>query len=225
MKAAVSQTILSILLGMGVYAQGPGCPGAPADLGCVVRNAQYTILGTVVSNDQARWPVGSSYNATIRVGCVFASNDPKLSNGAGLIGQDIAVENFGAASSCPRSISEATVNATRIFHVFVRSIGPPRVFSVVDICSGGRPNTPENLQALSTYLAANAQYAIEGGNRGPAGTCSLPAPPSPSSSSIASAAPKPTESAPSKNSADSSFQRFSLGLATGFFLLALAALR
>lgn len=208
-------------------AQGPGCPGAPADLGCVVKNSQYTIQGTVVSNDRARWPTGSSYNATIKVNCVYASNNPQQSPGSGLIGQDILVENFGAASSCPRSISEATVNATRIFHVFVRAIGPPPVYSVVDICSGGRPSTQDNLMALSKYLTDNAQYAITTGNRGPAGTCTLPAPPAPPAPSpAASSAAKPTDSStPSKNSADVSFRTFSLGLATGFFILALAALR
>ena len=220
-------SVAALLWSASVIAQGPGCPGAPAELGCVVKNSQYTIQGTVVSNDQASWPPGSSYNATIKVNCVYASNDPKLSTGAGLIGQDIFVENFGAASSCPRSISEATVNATRIFHVFVRAIAPTRVYSVVDICSGGRPNTQENLQALSKYLTENAQYAISSGNRGPVGTCSLPTPPAPSvaPSPVASSNAKPTESTPSKNSGDASFRTFSLGLATGLFILALAAAR
>ncbi len=225
----VSSSVLSVAALIGsasVTAQGPGCPGAPAELGCVVKNSQYTIQGTVVSNDRARWAAGSSYNATIKVNCVYASSDPKLSTGAGLVGQDILVENFGAASSCPRSISEANPNDTRIFHVFVRAIAPTRVYSVVDICSGGRPNTEDNLKALSKYLADNAQYAISAGNRGPAATCTLPAPPTPPAPSpVTSSAAKPSESAPSKNSADASFKRFSFGLATGFFILALAALR
>ncbi|KAI9091245.1 hypothetical protein DFS34DRAFT_584595 [Phlyctochytrium arcticum] len=163
----------------------PDC--LPNQIDCLMTKSQYTILGTVVSNNMndtttavRPLPSSTNYNATIMVNCVYSSFSNNKGTGAGLAGQAITVTGFGnPRPSCPQSLGAvAEPGQSSIFFVYVSSMvaaGNIPLFTVFNPCGGGIPFSDTNLQTLSNILQKNPANAITGVNRGSA-NCTLPNP-------------------------------------------------
>ena len=152
-------------------------------LECLVANTQYTVLGRVVSNNQAT-PPGSAanFNATIEILCNWATNRPGPQAGVDVQGTRATVTGFALSkTTCGQPLTvDAPVDSTRIYFIYVQTANPipgsPLVFGQPQ-CASGFEDTPANRQVISSYLGANPGNAISARLRGPASQCTLPGPP------------------------------------------------
>lgn len=97
----------------------------PAETSCLVKNAQYTILGTVVDNTVGRGnDTSKSYDASIAVQCVWSSFVPGRvpGNGWGMADTIINVKGWGKPlPGCPNAGgADATSGTTQIFFIFIQ---------------------------------------------------------------------------------------------------------
>ncbi|KAJ3260864.1 hypothetical protein HK103_007427 [Boothiomyces macroporosus] len=156
--------------------------GLPADNACLVKNAQYTFVGTVTSNTISSGGSASNYNATLSVRCMFASFSSPPSSGEGLVGNTITVTGWGVPNpKCPNGLgAAANVQDTNIY--FINVAQRPQagqsaqniIYAVQDICVGGIPFNQANLQTISDVLAQNPGNAITGAAAGTDAACTLP---------------------------------------------------
>ena len=176
---------LSLLLATSVISQDSSC-GFPPDLPCLVQLSQYTIVGTVISNnlnDPGTLATPQNYNATIAIQCNYASFSKPYSDGKGVAGSTVLVTGFGVGNPrCQKgSSSQAIVNQTAIFFINVRTYRPkagePIVYQVTDVCVGELERDAGNLQGISNLLALYPENAI-GSNymAAPGVDCALPRP-------------------------------------------------
>ncbi|KAJ8330189.1 hypothetical protein O5D80_001758 [Batrachochytrium dendrobatidis] len=174
--------LLTIMVNAQLALQpAPNC-GLPADLKCLVTNAQYTVVGTVVSstlNETGSSP--TNYNATIAIRCVWASFTSPISPGAGLAGQQVLVANWGfPKQGCPSNTgSRANVGDNHIYFIYVAASAPngqgpaQAIYAVQDICVGGAAYTQDNINTVASVLKQYPSNAIATENIGGA-SCALP---------------------------------------------------
>eukprot|EP00842_Homolaphlyctis_polyrhiza_P001427 jgi/Hompol1/2285/HPOL_002140-RA len=190
MLLALLASLLPLVAADIGFQQAPNC-GLPADPVCLIKNAQYTGVGTIISNNlSAPGVTPDNYNATVRIRCLWASFSTPASPGAGLVGSstgpDLLVANWGFPKpGCPANTgSQALVNTSKILFFYVAAPAPSgsspdkAIFAVQDPCVGGLDYTPQNLQLIANVLAQNPQNAIPSQNSGPASQCALPSVPS-----------------------------------------------
>ncbi|KAJ3033396.1 hypothetical protein HK097_004859 [Rhizophlyctis rosea] len=144
-----------------------------------ITQAQYTVLGTVISTNvnQGNSTTGvlaspQNYNATIQIQCVYASYNPSTNDGSNILSTSVTVTGFGSPrAACPNGGgATATQNQSTIFFLFVAN-SPPKgqtpVLSVFDICTGGVGYDPTNLARVGDVLALKPELAFYGAARGP----------------------------------------------------------
>ncbi|KAI8816266.1 uncharacterized protein EV422DRAFT_501409, partial [Fimicolochytrium jonesii] len=153
----------------------PSCQ--PDDTKCFITTAQYTVLGSVVSNNANSSDPGASpakYNATIQINCVYASFGSNKGTGANFLNQQVTVTGFGTPNAiCPRNLGvTANPNDKAIFFISVAN-GVPQggipIFSVFNPCATSVPFTADNMQLLADTLSAYPQNVIPGSTQ-----CALP---------------------------------------------------
>jgi hypothetical protein len=72
--------------------------GLPADPKCLVRSAQYTVVGNIRGtnlNQSGSLATPNNYNATMNIRCILASFSSPISAGDELVGKDVLVTNWG----------------------------------------------------------------------------------------------------------------------------------
>jgi hypothetical protein len=174
----------------------PNC-GLPADPACLVRNAQYTVVGTITNTFMSETNASPNrFNATMNIRCVWSSFSSPVSPGQGLVGQNLLVTNFGTNSGrCPPGTGAlAAVNDTKIYFIYVARRPPANgaasqaIFGVQNICVGGIDLA--NKAVVERVLADSPENRISDANRGSDAFCALSTPsggsgntPSPSGSS------------------------------------------
>jgi hypothetical protein len=185
--------LVAALLGLAPSTLAQVACGYPPKMDCLVRNAQYTILGDVISNTRDTTGTSLNYNATINIECLWATGQPGTTTGAGLQGSTITVTSFGdRIPNCPiGSTADASIGSKKIFFIHVRSNlprpGDAVVYSIVDVCVGGQDYTLDNLKVISDTINAYPSNRIQDSLRGPVDRCSLTSVWSPSTSSSTSA--------------------------------------
>ncbi|KAI8924524.1 hypothetical protein BC831DRAFT_394011, partial [Entophlyctis helioformis] len=165
------------------FQSAPNC-GLPADPTCLIKNAQYTVVGTVMSTNLGSSPLATpgSYNATVAIRCLWGSFSSPPSPGTGLAGATVLVANFGfPKAGCPANTgSQAVVNDTRIMFLYVAAPAPngaptsQAVFAVQDICVGGLPYNSANVQVVASVLEQFPSNKIPLANQGIQSQCALP---------------------------------------------------
>lgn len=177
--------------------QSPSAPSCqPNDVPCLITSAQYTILGTVISNNAQTPPASAQdYNATIQIQCVYASAGTNRGPGTGMTGSQVLVTGFGTPNAkCPNGLgADAAVNTSSIYWISIASAtsGPSQLptYSVFNPCGGGIPFSQNAVQTLASVLGKNQQIALP-----LSGNCSLPTPVATSTTSAP--APSGTSKAP-----------------------------
>ncbi|KAI8897000.1 hypothetical protein BC833DRAFT_595331 [Globomyces pollinis-pini] len=155
----------------------------PNDAPCLIKNAQYTVLGTV-SNTFIDAPGAtiSRFNATLMVHCVWTSFSNPISSGEGIAGNSILVANWGKPKvGCPKGRgAEAPVGVTQIYflNVAVRPkagvLPKDMIYSVQAICVGGID--PSESTAVAKLMATSPKNRIDPANQGVDPRCQLPIP-------------------------------------------------
>ncbi|KAJ3189215.1 hypothetical protein HDU85_002840 [Gaertneriomyces sp. JEL0708] len=143
-----------------------------------MREAQYTILATVMGNNKNSGEVNataSNYNATLLVHCIYSSFGNNAGKG-GFAGQQLTVTGFGNPNpGCNNGQgADAEPTTQKIFFIHVAegfAQGATPVFAIFNPCGGGIDNTPPNQQMLANVLAAHPANALQ--NADP--LCKLPA--------------------------------------------------
>jgi len=123
------------------------------DIPCLVRNAQFTFIGKVVSVQESN---ETDYYAEVQPLCTVFATLPN----SGILDEEylrtVKVDHFGthAGGSCNAHTGE--VGEENIFFVysnFTREHGVARHLGLNDPCFGAFKNTPENAQVLNNYIA------------------------------------------------------------------------
>ncbi|KAI8896992.1 hypothetical protein BC833DRAFT_595311 [Globomyces pollinis-pini] len=176
-------TVFAIMAGF-VAAQDipiPGIINCPAgDTACLVRNAQYTVLGTVTNTfTNASGATPSRYNATLKVDCVWTSFSSPPSSGEGLAGSSLLVANWGKPKpQCPNGGgADAPLNVTQIYFLNV-AVKPkagvqPKdmIYSVQAICVGGVDASQST--AVASVMAGYPKNVISPSSQGNDAMCKL----------------------------------------------------
>ncbi|KAI8826895.1 uncharacterized protein EV422DRAFT_490291, partial [Fimicolochytrium jonesii] len=152
----------------------PSC-GTTGDPTCLITTAQYTVLGTVISNNANTTGSPTNYNATIDVSCVYASFGVSQGVGAGLADAKVLVSGFGDPyPGCPNNLgASAPVNQTEIFFIYVANrVGQNATpfYTIFNPCGGGLSNSTGNLEAIRSTLEKNPKNSVLKGSQ-----CALPA--------------------------------------------------
>ncbi|KND00641.1 uncharacterized protein SPPG_03767 [Spizellomyces punctatus DAOM BR117] len=162
--------------------QVPNC--LPTDVECFMTKAQYTVLGTITSNNANSTDPGASpanYNATMLIQCVYASFGNNKGTGANMANNQLTVTGFGFPNpNCPPNTgAQAIVNSSSIYFIYVATSVPQGgmpIYTVFNPCGGGIPFSDENLNKLGAIVAKNPQNAIPPANQGNPAKCTLPTP-------------------------------------------------
>ena len=111
--------------------------GSKVNKECLVQNAEYTVIGTVVKSELGN-SNSQNYSATMKIHCVLASFSQNIHGGAGIIGKEFIVNNWGLPhKGCPPgSGSEAVLNKPMIYFLS-GATNPLTAFDVQDPCVGG----------------------------------------------------------------------------------------
>ncbi|KAH6562410.1 hypothetical protein BASA50_006511 [Batrachochytrium salamandrivorans] len=196
LASLLSSTVTNAQL---VLQPAPNC-GLPADPKCLVMNAQYTVVGTVMSNTLGQpGSTPTNYNATIAIRCVWASFTSPMSPGLGLAGQQVTVANWGfPKTGCPANTgSDAAIGANRIFFLYVAAPAPQgqgpdkAVYAVQDMCVGGVEYNSPNVNTVANVLNQYPNNAVATSNIGGA-NCTLPVSTTGTGSGGTSGNPAPT---------------------------------
>jgi hypothetical protein len=165
--------LLLFLFNLCVYAQYNTCP-LPADPSCLMKNAQFTILGTILDNNfenpsYMNRGTATNYNATVAVQCVWGSFTNPPANGYGLVNSQILVTGFGnPRAGCPptSSGSSANINSTQIMFVYYSysTWGSTAIYSLSSPCAGLVPYNSTNVQTVANVLASSTRNQITGAN-------------------------------------------------------------
>jgi hypothetical protein len=157
-----------------------------SNLGCLAQQSQYTVIGTVISNnlnDPGTIATPQNYNATISIKCNYLSFANPPSTNVNLVGKTLKVVGFGRGSSrCQRGGgSDAIVNQTAIFFLSVFTKRPLDLttadYSVVDICYGAFDADLNNNQTISNLMTQYPNNKIPVSyTTAPGAQCGLPAP-------------------------------------------------
>ncbi|KAI8998378.1 hypothetical protein BC832DRAFT_231729 [Gaertneriomyces semiglobifer] len=185
MRPSISSTVLFGIVALAPFAAAQSTC-LPTDLKCIMTEAHYTVLGTVVSTNIGEIVDGvtvdpSKYNATMTIDCVYSSAGKSKGTGAGLVGSNVLVAGFGDPNPlCPNNKGAlATPGAPMMHFLHVASIVPNGelpVFSVFNPCGGAAEASAANFQLLSDVLAGVPTNAIQPPNRGTKPECTLPTP-------------------------------------------------
>jgi hypothetical protein len=163
------------------FQQTPNCD-LPATTECLVKNSQYTVVGTVLSTTIGNGTdTVSRFSIQLQVNCVWASFIA-VSDGIGLVGNTLTVANWGfPRSSCPRGYgSNATVGQQGIFFIYVAKAAPrgappaQAIFAVTHICAGPANLTDNAVVAQVLQDSVSPENTIPAQNRGTASFCTLP---------------------------------------------------
>ncbi|KAJ1555087.1 hypothetical protein HK096_009277, partial [Nowakowskiella sp. JEL0078] len=166
----------------------------PFDINCFIQNAQFTVLGTVLSTNQNTSST-TNYNATVSIGCVYyvSSAALKVRQHTGLIAQTILVTGWGRPNSLCQTTglgADAKPGDTKIMFLYVTSgtpTGVVPVYSVFDVCQGGFANTTQYLSQISLAEQTKPDNTVNLGS-----SCALPPAATTTTSASSTAASLPT---------------------------------
>ncbi|KAJ3268259.1 hypothetical protein HDV01_003233 [Terramyces sp. JEL0728] len=168
------------------YALGQlyGCEQTSDPLTCFVKNAQYTVVGTVLSTN-ANTPFGnpSDYGVQMAIRCMYASFTVPPSTGEGIVGNTVLVNGFGLPNGqCSSNVnhgSSANVGDIKIYFIYTGTIQPglaakQMTYSLQYPCTGGIPFSVSNLYKIGDILGSFPGNAINGTNFGSDPSCVIP---------------------------------------------------